>query len=123
MPECSNLGIHFYFVAMKKCIKISRLFLVSLFCLALSVKGISQNTNERGVIRKSDTTIVRGATYAIIIGISNYKNVTPLQYADRDAQAFESFLLSDAGGKVPTVNIETFLNDKGHKDIRGGCYF
>jgi tetratricopeptide (TPR) repeat protein len=119
MPECSNLGIHFYFVAMKKCIKISRLFLVSLFCLALSVKGISQNTNERGVIRKSDTTIVRGATYAIIIGISNYKNVTPLQYADRDAQAFESFLLSDAGGKVPTVNIETFLNDKGTRTYVG----
>lgn len=98
---------------------ISRLFFIFLFCLTLPVEGISQNTNGRGVIKKTDTTVVRGATYAIIIGISNYKNVTPLQYADRDAQAFESFLLSDAGGKVPTVNIETFLNDKATRTYVG----
>jgi tetratricopeptide (TPR) repeat protein/uncharacterized caspase-like protein len=89
-----------------------RLFFISIVCLALHVKGDAQDPNERGTLKKTDTTVVHGATYAIIIGISNYKNVTPLQYADRDAQAFENFLASDAGGKVPPVNIETFLNEK-----------
>ncbi|MCB0739883.1 MAG: caspase family protein, partial [Chitinophagaceae bacterium] len=34
-----------------------------------------------------------------------------LQFADRDAMAFENYLTSEAGGKVPPKNIETFLNE------------
>ena len=97
----------------------SRVFIIHLFCLTLFYNGYSQNVNERGIIKKTDTTVVKGTTYAIIIGISKYKNVTPLQFADRDAQAFQNFLLSDAGGKVPAVNIETFLNDKATRTYVG----
>ena len=85
------------------------LFLI-LFYFALSSRIYSQN--ERGIKPNKDTMLVRGNVYAIIIGISDYKNVKDLQYADRDAQAFENFLLSEAGGKVPPINVESFINDK-----------
>ncbi|MBK8607574.1 MAG: caspase family protein [Chitinophagaceae bacterium] len=48
--------------------------------------------------------------------ISQYKLVPSLQFAHKDAQAFEDFLLSDAGGKVPKANIETFLNENANKN-------
>jgi tetratricopeptide (TPR) repeat protein len=68
--------------------------------------------DNRGVTvtNPTDTNLVHGNTYAIIIGISNYKNVPHLKFADKDAAAFKNFLLSDAGGKVPKNHIETFLN-------------
>lgn len=53
---------------------------------------------------------VSGQTYAIIVGISKYKEVPSLQFAHRDAQAFEALLKSPAGGKVPSENIELFLD-------------
>lgn len=71
---------------------------------------------ERGVGIKKDSAVKPGNTYAIIIGISQYKTVPSLQYADKDAQAFEDFLMSDAGGKIPRANIETFLNERAIKD-------
>jgi tetratricopeptide (TPR) repeat protein len=68
--------------------------------------------DARGLKKKQDsTTAVKGNTYAIIIGLSNYKNVDDLQFADKDATSFENFLLSPAGGSVPKTNIETFLNE------------
>ena len=90
----------------------SRLYLISLFLLSLSIGGNSQIVNERGIPTNTTKTVTGGTTYAIIVGISNYKNVTPLQFADRDAKAFEEFLLSQSGGVVPSANIEIFLNDK-----------
>ncbi len=63
-----------------------------------------------------DPTVVKGNTYAIIIGISEYKLVPSLQYAHKDAEAFEAFLLSEAGGNVPKSNIETFLNEKANRN-------
>ncbi len=80
------------------------------FLLALLGKSFAQ-PGERGVIVKADTNIVKGNTYAIIVGISDYKLVPHLQFAHKDAQAFEKFLLSDAGGKIPQANVETFLNE------------
>lgn len=83
---------------------------IVLICTVTILQAYAQPA-ERGLIVKKDTTIVKGNTYAIIVGISNYKEVPHLQYAHKDAQAFESYLLSDAGGKVPKENIETFLNE------------
>jgi tetratricopeptide (TPR) repeat protein/uncharacterized caspase-like protein len=88
-----------------------RLFPFFFFCMLLADAGWSQNTNARGIPQKSDNTTANGNTYAIIIGLSKYKNVTSLQYADKDAQAFDNFLVSDAGGKIPSANIELFLNE------------
>ncbi|MEO7529484.1 MAG: tetratricopeptide repeat protein [Chitinophagaceae bacterium] len=76
----------------------------------------AQIRTTRGVDLGTDSTTVTGKTYALIIGISEYKVVPSLQFAHKDAQAFENFLLSDAGGKVPKANIETFLNENANRN-------
>lgn len=67
---------------------------------------------KRGIsaINKPPTT--NGNIYAIIIGISTYKNIKHLQFADKDAKSFENYLLSEGGGNLLKSNIETFLNEK-----------
>jgi hypothetical protein len=64
--------------------------------------------DERGGVTRADTVITGGKTFAIIIGISDYKLVPDLQYAHKDAQAFEDFLLSDAGGKCQGRMLKPF---------------
>lgn len=52
-------------------------------------------------------------TWAVIAGISDYqhKEITDLQFAHRDAQAFHDFLASPAGGKVPAEQIQLLINE------------
>ncbi|MFZ9388660.1 MAG: caspase family protein, partial [Chitinophagaceae bacterium] len=88
-----------------------RYFLFIFLMLVYFGGSLRAQQGERGVITKADTAGKQGNTYAIIIGISDYKAVPDLQYAHKDAQAFEEFLLGDAGGKVPRANVETFLNE------------
>ena len=54
------------------------------------------------------------ATYAVVVGISEYQDpeISDLQFADRDAQAFVQYLRSPAGGNVPAEHIRLLLNDK-----------
>jgi hypothetical protein len=50
--------------------------------------------------------------YAVIIGVSNYKDSKMnLQYADDDANLFYNFLRSPFGGAVPEKNITLLLNE------------
>ena len=95
--------------ATPKNMTLNRIIIVLFF--AMSSVWAHAQPDERGLKKGADTAIQKGSTYAIIVGISDYKVVPDLQYADKDAQAFESFLLSEAGGKIPTTNIETFLNE------------
>ena len=75
---------------------------------------------ERSLKPQKDTSAApTGNTYAIIVGISDYKVVPHLQFAHKDAQAFEKFLLSDAGGKIPAANVETFLNENATRNNVG----
>ena len=75
---------------------------------------------ERSLKPKQDSSAApAGNTYAIIVGISDYKVVPDLQYAHKDAQAFEDFLLTDGGGKIPKINIETFLNENATRNNVG----
>lgn len=79
-----------------------------LLLLMPALSGFAQrgfNTEEESA------AAVSGKTYAIIIGISKYKEVPSLQFAHRDAQAFEALLMSKAGGGVPRENIELFLDE------------
>ncbi len=99
------------FMQWQKVAKALRVFIITSFGLLHAINIFPQNVNERGVPHKVDSTIVSGNTYAIVIGISKYKNVTHLEFADRDARAFDDFLLSDAGGRIPAANIEEFLNE------------
>lgn len=59
-----------------------------------------------------DSTITGPQTFAMIMGISKYKYVRPLAYADKDAEMFKDFLKSPAGGKLPDDNIYCLLNEQ-----------
>jgi tetratricopeptide (TPR) repeat protein len=51
-------------------------------------------------------------TFAMIMGISTYKFIRPLSFADSDAELFRDFLKSPAGGKLPDSNIYFLKNEE-----------
>jgi tetratricopeptide (TPR) repeat protein len=54
-------------------------------------------------------------SYALIVGISAYKNLPPekqLHYAERDAQAMLTALISPEGGNFKAENVHILTNDK-----------
>jgi uncharacterized caspase-like protein len=58
---------------------------------------------------------VPGKTWALLIGISEYRNLPRdlwLQYPDADARAFRGFLESVPGGSVPSERILTLTNEQ-----------
>lgn len=63
-------------------------------------------------LKPRDPSITGPQTFAIIMGISKYKYVRPLAYADKDAQLFKDYLKSPGGGSIKEENIFTLLNDK-----------
>jgi len=67
------------------------------------------------VLRLPDP-VATGQTYAVVIGISDYKALTystgDLRFADRDAWQVVSFLKSRAGGNVPAANIRLLTNQQ-----------
>ncbi|HWR32202.1 MAG TPA: caspase family protein, partial [Chitinophagaceae bacterium] len=63
-------------------------------------------------LKGRDSTIKGPQTFAIVLGVSKYKYVRPLAYADKDAQLFRDYLKSPGGGSVKEENIFTLLNDK-----------
>ncbi|HRG23671.1 MAG TPA: tetratricopeptide repeat protein [Chitinophagaceae bacterium] len=59
-----------------------------------------------------DTTVAGPQTFAMIMGISKYKYVRPLSYADKDAEMFRDYLKSPAGGRLKDENIFMVLNEQ-----------
>lgn len=58
-----------------------------------------------GPPRPRDTTIQGPQTFAMIMSVSKYKYVKPLDYAVKDAEMFRDFLKSPAGGSLKDDNI------------------
>ena len=57
----------------------------------------------------------RGKLWAVVIGVSSYKNLRPeeqLRFAHRDAEDFAAFLRSPAGGGFPSTQIKVLLNEE-----------
>lgn len=52
--------------------------------------------------------------YAVVIGVGEFQDskIPNADYADRDAQAFTNFLLSENGGNLPKENIRLLVNEK-----------
>ena len=71
-----------------------------IFLLVPFLNSFSQQTNVNG--QPASNT---GRTFAIILGISDYKYIRPLSYADNDAELFRDFLKSPGGGKLADDNI------------------
>jgi len=63
-------------------------------------------------LKSRDTTIKGPQTFAIIVGISKYKYIRPLTYADKDAELFRDYLKSPAAGSLKDDNIFCLLNDQ-----------
>ena len=61
-------------------------------------------------ISSADTAVPR--TYAMIMGISTYKFIRPLSYADKDAELFKDFLKSPAGGNLKDTNLYFLENEE-----------
>ena len=72
----------------------------------------SQLLYAQGPPKPRDTTITGPQTFAMIMGISKYLRVRPLEYADKDAELFRDYLKSPAGGNLSNDNIYCLLNDK-----------
>ena len=56
-----------------------------------------------------------GSRWALVIGISSYRNVPPqaqLKFAHRDAHDFADFLKSPAGGAIPPDHIQFLANEQ-----------
>jgi|GEM_PF-983149 len=67
--------------------------------------------NAQTPLKFRDTAIKGPQTFAIIVGVSKYKYVKPLNYADKDAEMFRDFLRSPGGGNVKEENIFALLNE------------
>jgi tetratricopeptide (TPR) repeat protein len=63
-------------------------------------------------LKPRDPSVTGPQTFAIVMGISKYKYVRPLTYADKDAELFRDFLKSPGGGSVKEDNIFCLLNDQ-----------
>jgi WD40 repeat protein/uncharacterized protein YgiM (DUF1202 family) len=54
--------------------------------------------------------VEKGTIWAVVVGISKYKTVQSLRYADRDAIAFYDYMVHQIG--VPVENVTLLLNDQ-----------
>lgn len=72
------------------------------------------SAQSRGTVPIHDLNtakIVNGHIYAVVIGISKYKNITGLKFADRDARAFAEWLMSPYGGVTNKDDIKLLTNE------------
>ncbi len=82
--------------------------IIAIFSLFLLLEGPTlYSQNPTTVV--TDTSGPR--TFAMIMGISNYKFIRPLNYADKDAELFRDFMKSPGEGNLHDDNIYCLLNE------------
>ena len=84
---------------------------LSAFIAAIFLSSLIQ-TDAAGQLSQpsQDTSVHR--SFAMIMGISSYKFIRPLSFADSDAELFRDFLKSPGGGKLPDSNIYFLKNEE-----------
>lgn len=75
--------------------------------LILLISGLLQTTAQD----PKDTVRSGPKTYALIMGISNYRYIRPLNFADSDAELFKDFLKSPTGGMLHDSTIYFLKNE------------
>ena len=92
---------------MRKCI----VSIILLFAILL-IQTCSFNLQAQNPV-KTDTSITTTGprSFAMILGISNYKNIRPLSFADSDASLFREFLKSADAGSFPDDHILYLVNE------------
>src|SRR5277367_6794599 len=81
----------------------------------------TQSDQNRDLTFKKDTgkpatevTVKIPRSYALVIGISKYKNLpeaAQLEYPDRDAESIYTVLISAEGGQFPAENVHKLINE------------
>jgi hypothetical protein len=84
--------------------------LSAFFSLLFILNAFSQNT--RGAKIAESSTSFNGKTAALIIGISDYLEIEPLQFADKDAEIFAQFLLSSSDINVEENDLKILTNEE-----------
>lgn len=88
-----------------KTLHILSLFLFSFYTVLGQTRGAAAIGTDAEVKNYKNT-------YALVIGISDYQEISDLVYADKDARIFAQYLASDNGEMVPTEHILLLLNEK-----------
>jgi hypothetical protein len=83
------------------------LLLIALQCLPTS-PVTAQANNKPATKLAADT----GRTFALIIGVKNYKFIPPLNYADKDAKMFYDFLVTTQKDGRSAERIFLLLNEE-----------
>lgn len=78
---------------------------------ATDLKMLSSFTSKTS---SSDLLNIQGQRWAIVIGISDYRDsrIVPLRYASKDARSFYDWLVSSSGGKYPPANVRLIINEE-----------
>jgi tetratricopeptide (TPR) repeat protein len=85
-------------------------FLVIVLMLLGTLAAYSQNAKGLDVSKNPGNNIT-GKTYALIVGVSKYRNpaIPSLKYADKDALEFRNYLIASG---IDSNNIALLLNEK-----------
>ena len=87
-------------------------FITLCFCLAIS-HSFAQATAKGATIAGNADQGMPGKTWAVVVGISKYKNIQGLNYADRDAQVFYDYLVHTEGGpKLDPSRVKLIQNQE-----------
>ncbi len=80
--------------------------------LGLSLSAQQKSISPLPVLPVEARSAKAGATYAVVIGISDYQDlqIPDLRFADKDAQAFANFLYSPAGGSLDGDHLQVLTN-------------
>ena len=94
-------------------------------CVLLLFFNTTTAQTPKGIIIESaDSPSAKASSrnaYALIVGVSNYPYVKPLNFAEEDALLFFEFLRSKAGGEVPENHIKLLLNEQAtHANVTAG---
>lgn len=84
-----------------------------IFCLSVTITAYSQQEASKGVIIQSNPgNTAKGISRALIVGVSQYQQIHDLQYADKDAEEFSNFLLTNPNWKLAPENLVLLTNNK-----------
>lgn len=86
-------------------------FIVFLGVFTPAVAQQPVNSQQRGleVTLQSSNAVSNGSTHALIVGISQYKNLISLKYADKDAYLFRDYLVATG---ISPANIKLLVDQK-----------
>ena len=87
-------------------------YIAGFVILLIIASSVLNNVNGQSPLKGRDNTVTGPQNFAIVVGISKYKYVRPLAYADKDAELFRDYLKSPGGGSMKDDNIFCLLNDQ-----------